>query len=252
MVCAMAHKLYVVNGSHPCVAVHRALEIKGIPYKTVEMVPPMHAPLQRLRFGKRTVPGMRFEDGTKVSGSRAIVHRLEELAPEPPLFPADPAAREQVERAEEWGDEVLQPIARRLLWSTFRRHPRAMPAYQEGSKLPALPAPVVLALAPLITRIEGRMNHADDGNVRADLKALGGHLDRVDGWIAEGVLGGEQPNAADLQIATTLRLLMTIGDVRPLIEGRPAGDLALRLFPTAPGSTPAGVFPADWVPSAAG
>ena len=35
------------------------------------------------------------------------------------------------------------------------------------------------------------------------------------------MLGGEQPNAADLQIGATLRVLLTIGDLRPLIEGPP-------------------------------
>lgn len=247
----MPHKLYVVHGSHPCATVARALEMKGIAYKTVELPPPSHAAVMRVMFGKRTVPGLRLEDGEKISGSRAILRRLDELAPEPRLFPAGEEARARVQRAEEWGDEVLQPIARRLLWPSFARHPEAMLSYQEGSQLPPVPPKVVIALAPIVTRIERRMNHADEGNVRADLKALPAHLDRVDDWIAEGVIGGEQPNAADLQIATTLRLLMTIGDVRPLIDGRPCAELALRLFPTLPGSTPQGVLPAEWIPEPA-
>ena len=98
--------------------------------------------------------------------------------------------------------------------------------------------PVVLALAPLITRIEFRMNDTSDATVRRDLRDLPPHLDRIDGWIADGVLGGEPPNAADLQIATTLRLLHSIGDVRPLLAGRPAETLAFRWFERLPGSTP--------------
>ena len=35
---------------------------------------------------------------------------------------------------------------------------------------------------------------------RADIAALPGQLDRVDGWIADGLIGGDEPNAADLQI----------------------------------------------------
>ena len=64
--------------------------------------------------------------------------------------------------------------------------------------------------------------------MRADLAALPGALERIDDWIEEGVLGAETPNAADLQIATSVRLLMTLDDVRPAIEGRPAGELATR------------------------
>jgi hypothetical protein len=33
---------------------------------------------------------------------------------------------------------------------------------------------------------------------------------------------------------------MTIGDVRPLIDRRPCGRLALELFPSWPGHVPAG------------
>src|SRR3954466_13618228 len=98
----MPAKLYVVYGSHPCATVQRALDMKAVPYKVVELLPPMHAALQRLRFGSRTVPGLTLEAGEKISGWRAIIRRLEELAPEPSLFPADPDARVAVARAEEW------------------------------------------------------------------------------------------------------------------------------------------------------
>jgi glutathione S-transferase len=243
----MPAKLYVVHGSHPCATVQRALDMKAVPYTVVELLPPMHAALQRVRFGSRTVPGLTLESGEKISGSRAIIRRLEELAPEPSLFPADPDARAAVERAEGWGDEVWQPMARRLLWRTFTMRPQAMKSYQAGSRF-ALPAPAVRLLAPTVNAVERRLNAADVGAVRADLRALPGHLDRIDGWIADGVLGGETVNAADLQIATTSRLMLTIGDVRPFFAGRPAEAHAMGLFGEWAGSTPAGVFPSEWWP----
>jgi hypothetical protein len=151
-----------------------------------------------------------------------------------------------VHRAEEWGDEVWQPMARRLLWRTFTMHPAAMKSYQEGSRFP-MPAIAVRLLAPAVNAVERRLNAAEEGAVRADLLALPGHLDRIDGWLADGVLGGETVNAADLQIAPTSRLMLTIGDVRPYFAGRPAEAHAMGLFGEWPGSTPAGVFPAEWV-----
>ena len=48
---------------------------------------------------------------------------------------------------------------------------------------------------------------------------------------------------ADLQIGSTVRLLLTIADARPLIEGRPCAKLALALFPDADGEMPAGSLP---------
>jgi glutathione S-transferase len=245
----MPTKLYVVHGSHPCMTVARALELKGIPFKVVEFPAYSHVAAMRLLFGHRTVPGIRFEDGEKLQGSRAILRRLDEMVPEPALLPADAELRARVLRAEEWGDEVLQPLGRRIIWPAVKRHPQAMPSYLEGSTLPTIPWPVLRLMAPVVTTLESRLNDADEGAVRADLRALPGHLDRVDGWIAEGVMGGERPNAADLQIGSTLALLHTIGDVRPVMEGRPSTDLALALFPDWPGSMPAGVYPAEWLPA---
>lgn len=240
-------RLYVVHGSHPCATVESALQRKGIPYKVTELPPPMHMPVMRLMFGQRTVPAIKI-DGEKISGSRAIMHKLDELRPEPRLYPADGAQRAKVEEAETWGDEVLQPLARRVLWPTFRAHPEAMLTYQPGSKLPPIPGPVLKAIAPVATRIEMRANQATDETYPEDLRSLPELLGRVDQWIADGVLGADEPNAADLQIATSLRLLMTFGDLRPIIEAHPAGELANRLFPDYPGDVPAGVIPAELLP----
>ena len=245
----MSARLYVVHGSHPCATVQRALDMKSVPYKVVELLPPTHAALQRLRFGTRTVPGLTLDSGEKISGSRAILRRLEQLAPEPSLFPDDPDMFTHVQRAEEWGDQVWQPMARRLLWRTFTMHPRAMKSYQEGSRFP-LPALAVRAVAPVVNAVERRLNGADEGAVRADLRALPGHLDRIDGWLADGTIGGARVNAADLQIAPTSRLMLTIGDVRTFFAGRPAEAHATGLFPQWAGSTPPGVFPAEWLSGA--
>lgn len=245
----MRVRLFVVHGSHPCAAVEAALRMKGIEYSKVEWPPPMHAPLQRVIFGRRTVPGIRI-DGEKIVGSGAIMHRLDELAPEPALFPADPEARARVEEAERWGDEVLQPMARRLLWPAMKARPDAAPTYMEGAKI-ALPAAAVKLSMPAIARVELKMNAATPQTLPDDLRALPGHLDRIDAWIEDGTLGGEEPNAADLQIASSLRLMLTLADLRPLIDPRPAGELARRLFPDLAGDMPAGALPADMIPSAA-
>jgi glutathione S-transferase len=243
----VAIKLYVVHGSHPCAAVERAFAMKDLAFDVVELPVALHAAIQRVRFGVRSVPAVRWESGEKLSGSRAIMRRLEELAPQPALFPADHDAREDVERAEEWGDQVWQPMARRLLWHGFARAPRAMSSYQQGSRLPRVPMPLLLALALVVTRVEARLTDAGEPNVRADLHSLPGHLDRIDGWLHDGVLGTDVPHAADLQIAATSRLMLTIGDVRPFFAGRPAEEHARRLFADWAGTTPEGAFPAEWL-----
>ena len=233
-------RLYLVHGSHPCATVEKALELKGVPFKRIELPAASQPLVMRRLFGQRTVPGVRFADGAKVQGSRPILRELERRVPEPALY-GSPG----IDEAERWGDEVLQAIPRRMLWAAFAAHPRAMHGYQEGQRSPRLPMPMVLAAAKVILPIERRLNDVTDEGVRADLRALPAHLDRVDAWIAEGVLDGERPNAADLQIAPTIRLLLTLDDVRPLIAGRPAERLAHRWFAPLPGSVPAGALPVD-------
>ena len=209
----------------------------------------MHMAAMKLLFGQRTVPGLKL-DGEKISGSRAILRRLDTLKPEPPLYPADPGQRASVEQAEAWGDDVLQGLVRRILWPTFKAHPEAMATFG-GGKLPAVPVPVLKLIAPVATRIEMKANEASDAAYPADVRSLPDVLGKIDGWIADGVLGGEQPNAADLQIAPSVRLLMALADLRPLIENRPAGQLALRLFPDFPGDVAAGSIPAEYLPAPA-
>ena len=74
-----------------------------------------------------------------------------------------------------------------------------------------------------IARYFARKVGADDAErVGALVAGIPAQLDRVDRLIADGVIGGHEPNAADFQIAATLRVLMTYEDLAPAFEGRPA------------------------------
>ncbi len=241
----MTIKLYTNRESHPCVAVEAALALKSIEYKRIELMWPSQALIGRLRYGGATVPGMRL-DGERIVGSRPIMHRLDSVVEEPALLPApgDPKY-EAVLEAERWGDEVLQGVARRLIDAAFLRRPAAMESYLGDAKLP-LPRALIRPGLPLTARWMSRRNNAGDEAARADFAELPGHLDRIDAWIADGLLGGERPNAADLQIGCSIRLLLSIGDLRPLIEARPAAGLT-RYFPPIPGEVEAGALPAEWL-----
>ena len=61
------------------------------------------------------------------------------------------------------------------------------------------------------------------------------------------MLGGAEPNVADYQVATSLALLASHDDLRPLIAARPAGALMERIAPGYPGRMPP-AFPPDWLP----
>jgi glutathione S-transferase len=236
-------KLYVLTGSHPCAAVEVALGMKSIPYSRVDLLPLVQMAAGPLLYGGITVPGVRM-DGEKMVGSRHIMRRLDELVSEPALLPADTAERAKVLEAERWGDEVFQAVPRRILDAAFLRNAGCMESYvPEDAKLP-LPRAAMRPTLPLMARLMALRNRAKDENVRADLGGLPEKLGKIDAWIAEGVIGGEQPNAADLQIGSTIRLLNTIADVRPLLDGHTALELE-RYFPPMVGEVPAGTLPAE-------
>jgi glutathione S-transferase len=241
-------RLFVIPGSHPSMAGRLMLEHKGIAYRRVDLVPVVSkAVVKGLRFPRATVPALQL-DGRRVQGSRSIARALEELRPSPPLFPADPNRRAAVETAERWGDEELQPVARRLSWWALRRDLSPLAGFAEGARL-GIPTGLAVKTAPPVAWAAARINRADDRAVRADLAVLPELLDRVDHWIEEGVLDGEELNAGDFQIATSVRLLLCFDDIRPAIEAHRAGAFARRVAPEFPGRI-GRIFPAEWLPGA--
>jgi glutathione S-transferase len=239
--------LFVVPGSHPSMAGRLMLEHKGIPYRRVDLIPALHKPILRaLRFPGTTVPALRI-DGRRIQSTLTISRVLDQLQPDPPLFPADQARRAEVEEAERWGEEVLQPVPRRLSWCALGldRSRSGLRTFAEGARLHVPTGLAVRTAAPIIWA-EVKINKASDAAVEADLAALPAMLDRVDAWLESGVLGGTPPTAADYQIATSIRLLLCFDDLRDMLTRRPSAAYARALVPDFPGRVPA-VLPEPWL-----
>jgi glutathione S-transferase len=245
----MQATVYALPGSHPVKAALLMLDHKGVEWKRRDLANVVDRPLLRaMGFPGPTVPAIKI-DGRKVQTSRAIARALDELIPEPPLFPADPDRRAAVEAAEKWGDEVLQPVPRRISWGAMTRDRSGLRSFIEGPIMGIPPALAVATAAPLVYG-SARINKATDDAVRADLMSLPALIDQVDDLIANGVIGGAERNAADFQIFASVRLLLCFDDLRPLLEGRPAAEHARRVVPDFPGRV-SPVYPAEWLPAAA-
>src|SRR5438093_6208767 len=179
----MKAKLYVLRGAHPSRSAMLMLDHKGIDYDTVTL-PAGFQPyvIRFLGFRPRpgfsrqvddeaprmlrkadrmgTVPALRLAD-RRVMTNHDIARFLDELEPEPPLFPADPEQRRAVEEAERWGDEVFQMAARRLVLAADVLPGRELLNHGDDGRLgPLLYRSRILRriVARVISRIAFRVN----------------------------------------------------------------------------------------------
>jgi glutathione S-transferase len=252
------YKLYVIPGSHACRSGMLMLEHKQLPYRRIEFITLSHATMVRLHGfdaggqtraagGKRplalrmgdmfgTVPGLADGD-RRISTNYRIARYLDEQHPDRPLVPADPERRAEVEEAERWANGELQMAARRIIFSAVLRDPAGMARGSGDGRLGHLLYRHELArrlVCPWIGRLVFATGPAEDGELVEQLSVM---LDRVDDWIAAGVLGGPELNVADFMVVPSLALILYRPDVRPLFEGRPALELVDRVLPE-PGARP--------------
>jgi glutathione S-transferase len=249
----MEAKLYVILGSHACRAGMLMLEHKGIRYELVQLPTALHpfalrlhgfagnpSPFRELDEGSPrmlgmadragTVPALRL-DGQRVKTNRAIARFLDQVQPDPPMFPADPNRRAEVEEAERWGDEVFQMAARRLTLGAARHGRDALVNRADDGRLGTLlwrNQTVRLIGTRMLALFIFGVNAKAEPRLLAELPEM---LDRIDGWVEAGVLNGEELNAADFMIAPSLALLCYCRDLRPELERRPLIGLVDRVLP---------------------
>jgi glutathione S-transferase len=240
----MGIKLYGTPPSPPSHSARLMLERKGLDHKVIWLLPGLWPALLRTRgFRGGTVPAMKV-DGRRIQGSTLISRELEELKAEPPLFPSDSEKRVAVEEAERWGDEVLQDVPRRIVrWlAVHRPETKVMIAREVGIPFPRFAAWINTPAAKhLANKVDA------DGEIQGAIAQVPEVLDHVDQLIADGVIGGEEPNAADFQIATSVRMLLNVSDLDRVTKDRPAADLAMRYVPEFGTDFPAGLLPAEWL-----
>jgi glutathione S-transferase len=241
-------RLITIPISHYCEKARWALERAGIPYREERHVQGVHQLVARRAGGGITVPVLVTPDGAIGESAEILAWVDQRTPPERRLLPAEPVAREEVERLCGRLDQGLGPGGRRLMY--VQMLPRRKLALQFNNQgVPRWEDRAIRYGWPIARRY---VNHAlgiRPGIELQDEADVWSELDFVAGLRADGrpYLCGDRFTAADLTFAALSAPLIVPPnygirlpqpDVLPpamaaLIERvreHPAGRYALTLF----------------------
>lgn len=119
--------LWHIAVSHYSEKVRWALAYKGIEHERRAPTPGAHMLIAMglTRSTHHTFPVLRL-DGRNIGGSAEIIDALERARPEPPLYPAEAAARERALAVQRYFDAELGPAIRLYAWHEMRTDPERM------------------------------------------------------------------------------------------------------------------------------
>jgi glutathione S-transferase len=177
-----------------------ALDFKGIPHERRAVEPGRHRAVARRLTGGRTFPVLVLDERA-IGDSARIIEALEQLRPDPPLYPADADERRRALELQEFFDEELGPYVRLLVV----HHLLDVPGVWLDTFLPDLRPARRAALRAAFPVVRRRVRAAlgiDDESVTgayAKLHAAGERLQAERG--PEGYLVGDGFTVADLTLA---------------------------------------------------
>lgn len=195
--------LWQFKYSHYNEKVRWALDFKRLPHRRRSVLPGPHAPRILWMTGQKSVPVLVLA-GKAIADSTRIIAALEELQPDPRLYPAEPRERARALALEEFFDEELGPHIRRAWFYQLLPHMDYTAAqltvgWARGTqRLYRLCFPAVRAIMVMDMRI----NAAGAAAGRAKVDAA---LDRIQvERQPSGYLVGDRFSVADLTAAALL------------------------------------------------
>ena len=213
--------------------VARALELKRLEFTPVDLTSP--GDLRRWNPVTGKMPVLEV-DGEKVYDSTFILHRLDAIQPDPPLYAAGGELLARQRLLEDWADEALYWMLMALRWA---------PENAEATVRQIAPASVPGFLLPVLRRVLARqiggmtkaqgMGRMPPDLVRADAARA---LDDLVALLAgRAFFHLDHPGAADLAVYGELALGATEAtpDFQALLSERPAlADFMKRVEEAAP------------------
>lgn len=191
----------VDSGSPFCTKVHRALAYKGLAYRVQNAASP---PAIKKINPRGKLPVLEVDDRL-IPDSSAILEVLDELQPEPTLYPAEPAERARTRLLEDWADESLYWFCVHERWAVDDGFD------QLAAEFTFIPAPLRWLVPKMIRRGVmkslvaqgiGRLNHEEV------LGELAKRLEMLDRLLGDATFfGGAAPSAADFAVFGPLQAL---------------------------------------------
>jgi glutathione S-transferase len=198
--------LWHIPVSHFNEKVRWALDYKGIAHQRQVL-----GPDYLFRCGRATGQGkmpVLWLEGRAIGDSTRIIAALEQGFPEPPLYPAAEAARQQALALEEDLDETLGPALRAaVVTPLFRHDPElALRALMTGMPTNYTRLRPLLRIFPAYYRMR---HHIREANLEADRAIVAAALDRIEQQRQNRVyLVGDAFSVADLTAAALLSPLL--------------------------------------------
>jgi glutathione S-transferase len=230
--------------SHFNEKVRWALDFKSIPHiRRVLSID--YVPRAWWATGQVKLPIL-FLDGAAIADSTRIIERLEAYKPDPPLYPADAAARIRALALEDFFDEGLGPALRGvIIGEMFLEEPHA--ALRTLSRgMPAAAYRVMAAASPAFRAFYRWRHDISPATIESGKAAVLAALDRIEHERQpSGYLVGDRFTIADLTAAALLSPLTappefpyppagatprTLARYRDALASRPAFQWALDMY----------------------
>jgi glutathione S-transferase len=237
--------LWHIEISHYNEKARWALDYKGVPYELRVPMPGFHGlTALRLTHGRHRRLPVAEIDGRRIGDSTAIIAALEEYAPEPALYPADPQERARALALEDWFDENLAPELRRFVWHhtlpdtelTARTLFKKPDPKREQMLRRAAP------VARFFVRRDYRVTAATAAEARVNIVAA---MERLESELQpSGYLVGDGFTVADLTAAALFTPLVApperpyapavrapaVQELKDELEARPGGEWIMRMY----------------------
>ena len=193
-------RLYVFTLSHYCEKARWACDRKGLRYRLVTLLPGAHLWTMR-RFARATHVPLLIDGQRVIQDSSGIIDYLDEVLPESPLTPREPALAAQAREWEAVFDRELGQPLRRIFYYHALQDARFLAAeYQRGG--PFWGSWFYALALPTIRRAVGEKYDVTAENVAQDLELVQALIQRLDQHFAvHRYLVGERFSRADLSLA---------------------------------------------------